>query len=218
MKASRLLSVEEARRGVYIDFEGPRDNPAILGMLYRRDDGSEDFIQFILDEALHPAWVFDAASFPTDVEVAAQVVLQFVEDPDAPRRLFAWSSYEERRFQELLAGTPLVRIAKTIVNARKLAAPWRALHFPDPPGEKPPMGQRNPLSLYLDLIGYQRHVDAEGVQPAAGISAMQKALRSVDRVDHVAPEVAAAWRATLRRNFDDCNGMREVMLRVSRDG
>lgn len=217
MKAPRLLSVEEARRGVYIDFEGSRDNPALLGMLLRQDDGSDDFVQFILDEALHPAWVFDAASFPTDVEVAAHVVLQFVDDSEAPRRLFAWSSYEEDRFRELLGGDPLVRIAKTITNARKLAAAWGNRHFPVPTGEEPPLGKRNPLSRYLDLIGYQRHPGTAGTRPAEGIGAMVSALKKAGRVDLVPLEAAAVWRATLRRNHDDCAGMREVMLRVARD-
>jgi hypothetical protein len=212
-----LLSLEDAQRGVYIDFEGARGKPALLGVLTYTDDGEEDFAQFILDEALHPAWVFDPRLINSDIEISAEVLLELVEDPVAPRRLFAWSTYEEDRFRDLLSGTPQVRVADRIANARKLATPWKERHFPEPPEAKPPMGKRNPLSLYLDLIGYQRHPEAVGMQPATGISAMLSDLHRCERVDQISRETASAWRVTLRRNYDDCAGMREVMLRVAGD-
>jgi hypothetical protein len=205
-----MLSIEDAQRGVYIDFEGSRTEPALLGtVFFDKDQRTVVYLHYILDEALWPACPLEPGCTPSTIIRAAASLLGHSIDR---RSIYAWSEYEAQRLQELLADSPMASVADLVVNARPIAEEWKKRRHPHHFSHGLPKGQRNALSDYLDLIGYDRYSDAAD-KPAEGITEMLRALRRDDR--RVSESVRAAWRATLHRNFDDCDGLRELMVRVA---
>jgi len=70
------LAVVEDQRAIYIDFEGrEKDPPTFLGALCV-EDGSQDFVQYVIDQVLWPA----AGAKDSDTEVAVGVPTVDLED------------------------------------------------------------------------------------------------------------------------------------------
>ena len=150
-------------------------------------------------------------------------VRSLIDDPtkalqseiEQDRSIFAWSQYEADVLRPLLTEDDRW-IADEIENARKVAERWLRRTDPGHQIFGRPRGKRHRLIYYLDLIGYDP-VDPE-FQPATGINEMRRELREVEGyLMAVSEKVMDMWRMTLARNYRDCEGMREVMLRVAED-
>ncbi|MBU0595063.1 hypothetical protein KJ567_00050, partial [Candidatus Bipolaricaulota bacterium] len=214
---ARVISSGEARGGLYIDFEGARDAPSLLAVLFF-DEEEDDVVyaQYILEADLHPAAPLDVALMPSSIHQVAEIL--FDQSVEEDRRIFAWSSYEERVLAGLL-GDDDALVKNEIVDARGIADSWMARTDPQHASRSLPKGKRNALSVYLDLIDYERWPDAIGHQPVVGIDLMRAELRRAGgELAGVSVEARDAWRKTLHRNFDDCDGMREVLLHITRQG
>jgi hypothetical protein len=70
--------------------------------------------------------------------------------------------------------------------------------------------------VYLDLIGYERWPDGIDHQPATGIDQMRALRRTGGELSGVSARARKAWPRTLHRNFDDCDGRREVSLHIAK--
>ena len=54
---AKPLTVSEAQRAIYIDFEGTAvDPPSLLGVAWFDDDKAR-FVQYVVEEDLTPKWV-----------------------------------------------------------------------------------------------------------------------------------------------------------------
>ena len=89
LAAFKQLSEAEARRALYIDFEGEKDKPPVLlGVLRHRGRGAEPYVlQVVVDADFEPAGP-SARAFREAVEI---VVLR-AEHGD--RRIVSWSQHD----------------------------------------------------------------------------------------------------------------------------
>jgi hypothetical protein len=201
----KLLSAIEARRALYIDFEGEKDKPPVLlGVLRRPGRGPEPSVhQVVVDRE------FDVAG-PNARELrdAVEVVVMRAEHGD--RRIVSWSEYDLEVVRRLRDDEPelVARFERRYVNALALARRWaNKLH----PEDKPADGK---LAGYLALIDYE--VPTGGGPGRVGLTI--RALRPTFRAGRSLTTLQRRRRAELlEHNRHDCAGMRAVCLRAARE-
>lgn len=200
----QFLSGDEARRAIYIDFEGNQDRPpTLLGVLI------EDRLQqFILEEAFRDC----ARRRRAQAEwrghgVAREVVQAAVLEQ---RRIVSWSNHDHRLFLELLPDasdrTSLDRVYR---NAIKTGRRWR--HF-----VRPDLTGRHTLQSYMSVLGWK-------VPEEVGVGTVGPSLRYLrDRLEwngglwrELTISQKNKWRGVLRHNRHDLRGMRKVVCKMT---
>jgi hypothetical protein len=130
----KRLSALEARRALYIDFEGETDKPPVLlGVLRRPGRGAEPYVhQDVVDREFEPAGP-DAR----ELRDAVEVVVMRAEHGD--RRIVSWSEHDLEVVRRLGDDAPelVTRFERRYVNALGLARRWATVLHPE---DKPPTG------------------------------------------------------------------------------
>ncbi len=119
----RKLTPEEARRALYIDFEGRKVGPPVLLGCTRRSrvHGELSVWQSVTEPLFAPIAEADALEL-LDLADAVERILQRAEKGD--RRIVAWSERELNVVREYCP-QHLERFESRHVNARTLAERWR---------------------------------------------------------------------------------------------
>jgi hypothetical protein len=211
----------EAERAIYIDFEGTEtDPPSFLGAAWAGDDGEFRFVQYVLEPALWPAaeaatGVCGGAVLPANWPDLVEL-RRIAEAED--RRIIAWSDHER---DELAARLPDEDDRRWfdghVLDAKPQAKRWKRRVRPEVVFERDPknrMRGRHRLERYFELIGYS-------VPKAFGPGNSARRIRAVRgqlarRGDYVAltRTVKGQWTKALKHNWHDCNGLRELVVRV----
>ena len=203
--AFKRLTADEARRALYVDFEGEKGKlPVLLGILRRRGKGAEPNVhQVVVDPEFEPA-----GPEARELREAVQIVVLRAEHGD--RRIVSWSQYDLEVVRSLRDEDPklVARFERRYVNALGVARRWvNKFH----PGDKPADGR---LVNYVALIGYE-------VPPGAGpghVGETIRALRPTLRSGRpLTPNQQRRWGRLLQHNRHDCAGMRAVCLRATRE-
>lgn len=206
-KASRKnrITVEEARRALYIDFEGRKDKaPVLLGCANRSGRGAKPWVwQAVTDPLFEPLTKADDDIELLPLPDAVERILQRAKAKD--RVIVAWSEHELEVVAEYCP-QHLARFEERFVNARAVAVHWRnACH-----DRQKPETQR--LVDYLALIGYE--VSAGGGPGRAGetIAIVGKALEKGLGLKGLTENQLRRWRDLRTHNLHDCDGMRKVCV------
>lgn len=188
------ITPDEARQGLYIDFEGPRE-PALCGLLeYDQSIDDITYAHLLLDEALFPAADWTKGVFRSSMAEVAERIIAARDDPEGPRMVFAWSEREEKALRAAGDAPLYSQAADSIVNARRIAKRWKNLHHREVEFEKHPKKGRHRLINYLSLIGYEVPADAgEGIS-ADAVREMGGVLRQGEQPDG---DVSRAWSRCL---------------------
>jgi hypothetical protein len=200
----KRLSAAEARRALYIDFEGQKDEPPVLLGVHRHGRGSRPFVhQVVMDQAF--------ASLAEPVMSLREAVEKVVLRADhGDRRIVSWSEHDLNVVRTLAVEDPdlVVSFEAHYANARAVAERWRnRLHG----GDKPEPGR---LADYLALIGYA--VPDEAAPGFVGETI--RALRGrLERGLPLTPGQRERWDHLVEHNRHDCAGMRRVCLRATRE-
>ena len=162
------ITPDEARRALYIDFEGRKDTaPVLLGCAHRAGKGAKPFVwQVVTDPLFEPLTRADDDIELLPLPDAVERILQRAEAKD--RLIVAWSEHE---LDVVKVHTPqhLARFEARFVNARTFAVYWRnACHG----GRKP---ATNDLPAYLALIEYDL---PEGAGPGRAGDTIEDRRRS----------------------------------------
>ena len=216
----QLLTPDEALRAIYIDFEGRTDEPpALLGSLYFEGRSTPDPDRLVLrhdvlDPSLYRLAGAVEISGPYLYECLARTLPQAVHDlvrraKNQHRPIVAWSHHEIKKLDE--AG--LSEYAEDLVHRRfqdgkATARRWRLDLHPEWRLERDAAGRADRLPHYLERIGYQVPEEFQGGRVGETI----KQLRGTSGewcVLTVAKQ--RRWSELLLHNFDDCNGLREVV-------
>lgn len=215
---------QAAVSGVYIDFEGTIAFPAmLLGVLWA-DDSDTRFEQHVMDQKLFLA--ADAKSrspFGYCLRSSWETVLDRLESLISEgRSVFAYSDHERDVILSQTEHHPTAEgVAQEIVNVRPIAVRWKRRHYPDvifrKPRKAPPRTGKHSLRNFLDLIEYEFPAHVGRFRAASQITAVQSMLEQRDSYDDLTPVVKAKWTKLLQKNFHDCNGLRELMIRVADD-
>jgi len=203
--AFKRLSEAEARRALYIDFEGEKDKPPVLlGVLRHRGRGAEPYVlQVVVDSDFEPAGP-SVRGFREAVEI---VVLR-AEHGD--RRIVSWSQHDLEVVRRLRGDDPelVARFECRYANALGVARLWaNRLH----PGEKPGDGQ---LVGYLALIGYTVPPDGGPGHVGETIRALRPGLQGGRPLTQAQQR---RWGRLREHNRHDCAGMRAVCLRATEE-
>ncbi len=203
--AFKRLSAAEARRALYIDFEGEKDQlPVLLGVLRH---GGKGRTPFVLQEVVDPAFA-DLGCRVVTLHMAVENVVRRAEHGD--RRIVSWSQHDLDVVRALRAEDPdlVARFERHYANALSVAKHWRnKLHA----GVKPADGR---LADYLAMVDY-------GVPPQAVPGHVGETIRilrpRLENGQSLTVRQQERWDELLEHNRHDCAGMRLVCLRATRE-
>jgi hypothetical protein len=202
-----VLRPEEARRALYIDFEGGKDQPPVLLGCARRN-GRKRVLpvwQAITDTRLRSLAEDDELECLALAD-AVERILQRAEKRD--RLIVAWTTHE-LDVVRVYCPEHLDRFESRYVNALGVAKRWRnSCHG----GQKPAIGT---LAAYLDLIGHRVPDGAGPGRTGETIRILLQALASERRRTRLTDNQRRRWGDLREHNRNDCVGMRKVCLRAA---
>jgi len=205
-KAARhnRLSSKEARRALYIDFEGRKAAaPVLIGCTQRAGKRSEPRAWQAITDARFEPLAHDGEIQLLSLPDAVERILERAEAKD--RLIVAWSEHELDVVTEHCP-QHLGRFQARFVNARTFAVHWRnAVHG----GRKP---ATNELADYLRLIGYEVPEGAGPGRAADTIRIVGQALEKGRGIDGLTDNQRRRWQALRDHNLHDCRGMKKVCV------
>jgi hypothetical protein len=221
------VSLEEAIRGIYIDFEGTLKDPAsLVGVLVRNDSGELEFDQPVFEEDLWPAVREASPTKPGGYAVREAAFSDTFHElrqraERESRRVFAYGHREIVEIRKRLPEeTHVAWWNEHLSNMLPLARRWTEKHHRDLKSEKMPKGGsgQHSLSSLLKLIDYD-------VPKSLGPGNSARRLREVRNMLNkhggnfavLSGTKRGMWTRACRHNWHDCEGMRELMIRIAED-
>lgn len=226
--AKNPLTVEEARRAIYVDFEGRKDlPPALLGVLYAEgrkasDDRlvlRQDIVERTFWDLLGCAEVQGFSRYDSDARtLRASIADVCRRAKEQERCIVSWSRYDATAIAEH-GGSPFNRrVLRTWYRDGKATAKrWSTICRPDLHFERSDFRGAHQLTKYLDAIGYALPSDYGKGEVGAHLRAVAGALDSRGSWDALRPSTQDQWLAVLAHNAHDVLGTRRLMLHTSTD-
>ena len=198
----KQVSVDQAQRGIYIDFEGFKDKPpAIIGLFI---DGN--FNQVVLDSDFEHA----ARAKGLAVEDLRQVVERLKSDCERDGRFIIAFSMHELSLIERVCGIDISRYYK---NGLAIAKRWR-WHF-----HRNIELTRNSLDEFLSLPSVDYKVPGHFRKGIATkrLKAVAAGLCRHDEYSRLTAVQKGKWTKLLDYNRHDVLGLRALTLRAAQD-
>ena len=221
---AKPLTVSEAQRAIYIDFEGTAvDPPSLLGIVWH--DGDEaNFVQYVVEEELWPAAEAKSPDHGGNCRKATWADLAEIRHraETEHRRVFAWSTHEADALSEHVPSQPDREwFAANVENAIPHAKAWKKTNHPDVVFKKDPKNPflgKNRLNRYFSLIDYP-------VPQAFGPGNTAQRIRKVREMlkkkggnySALTGTKKGQWTKVLKHNWHDCDGLRALILECVSD-
>ena len=219
---AKPLTLSEAQRAIYIDFEGTAvDPPSLLGIVWR--DGDEvRLVQYVVEEELWPAAEAKSPDHGGECRKATWADLAEIRHraETERRRVFAWSTHEADVLSEHVPSqADREWFAANVENAILNAKAWKKINHPDVIFKKDPKNPyvgKNQLHKYFSLINYDVPKAFGPGNSAQRIRKVREMLKKRDG-DYSAITVTkkGQWTKALKHNWHDCDGLRELVLRCA---
>ena len=214
----KRISLDEAQRAIYVDFEGVMNAaPVLLGAFWVDDLEGEHFVQYVFDPILKTA--AEAKSFANDgecvylptMEEALEKLCAIAERED---RLFVeWSIREEEAVREAaVAAAVSTCFASRVRNGLPMARQWKNRLHPKVEFPKNERGRSNTLTNFMAFMGMPA---PSHLKPAA--SRIREVSRQITRggsYEAITGVAKAKWTKLLQHNKWDCRGTRHVLMGV----
>lgn len=192
------MTAAEARRAIYIDFEGLLNQaPSMIGVSI-----DSRFYQAAFDEGLRPAAAAKKIRVRRADELAGGLLERALREK---RRIAAFSDCEKRIFRKYYG----LDLSPVYADASRIVRKWAAGAYPD---LKP---RSKTLKAYLKLIGYERATCLGERQAAQRIRAVRDMCLRRGSYEALTPVVKAKWTKLLEYNKVDVLGMRELCRRAT---
>ena len=222
------VTVEEARRAIYIDFEGTATDPAsFLGVLIVNDRGEVKFDQPVFEEDLWPVVrrhkpKKTAGYAPREADFFETFVALRERAESESRKVFAYSEHEVNEISErILLKREVQWWQENLLNALPYAKAWKKDHHGEVEFKKDknkPMSGKHTLDQFFKLIGYE-------VPPPLGAGNSAQRIRYVREMLNrhggnygmLSSTAKGKWTRACLHNWHDCEGMRELVIRCARD-
>ena len=221
---AKPLTLSEAKRAIYIDFEGTAvDPPSLLGVL-SYGGNRRHFVQYVMEEELWPAADAKSPDHGGNCRPATWADLAEVrrQAETESRRVFAWSTHEATALEEHVPDEDDKKwFAANVENARLNAKAWKKANHPDVVFKKDPKypyAGRHQLHKYFKLIDYP-------VPKAFGPGNAAQRIRYVrEMLNRRGGDYSALtgtkkgqWTKVLKHNWYDCDGLQKLILRCAAD-
>ena len=213
------LSAFQAKRAVFIDFEGTRkDSPSLLGVYIA---GRKSFHQTVMEQALYPAVKYRSPkiTWPVKANTPVEALAKLRRVVESRRlRVFAWTTLEQRTIIKLLKGFPELREfwKGRVENAIPYAKEWKLRARPDVKLSRKKGRGPNTLENYEKLVGFKRHAIHGWGLTGKRVRGVRAALAKRGSMKKLTRTQKGYWTNLLIHNRDDCRGMAEVMAVVAR--
>jgi hypothetical protein len=210
-----MLTLEEAHRAIYIDFEGNMDMPPTLLGIYVGDESTEDLRQAIHEPAFWPLAQQSQSRTVAAREVYAQPLVQtlstlkdqaIAED----RRVIAWSSREAIAIRESGCDDDTLHFfEEQLIDAKIIAKRWKHKTYPHIRWQRRARGATHSLDRYMELVGY--HVPLVNGPGKTG-TRLRNLRARLESGRPMTKGLRSHWTKLLNHNFHDCRGMRAVTV------
>ena len=221
---AKPLTVSEAQRAIYIDFEGTAvDPPSLLGIVWH--DGDEaNFVQYVVEEGLWPAAEAKSPDYGGDCRKATWADLaeiRYRAETDH-RRVFAWSTHEATALEKYVPDEDDRKwFSANVENAIPYAKAWKKANHPDVVFKKDPKNPilgKNRLNRYFKLIDYlvpQAFGPGNTAQRVRKVREMLK--KNGGDYSALTGTKKGQWTKVLKHNWYDCDGLRKLVQRCAAD-
>jgi hypothetical protein len=209
VRSRPILTESEARRAIYIDFEGNENRrPTLLGILWGDDGAAAASIeQVIVEELFWPCAGKRGArdSVRGELSEAVERVCKRAQDED--RRIVSWSEHDLTKVTDWVpASRTLECFSASHVNAIPTAQAWIGRK------NRPPKGD-NTLSFYLRQCRYR-------VPDRFGPGKVGRCLTEIRKqfedgataYGGLSLGARKHWRVIAGHNRHDCRGLRYLMV------
>lgn len=221
------VTVEEARRGIYIDFEGTMKDPAsFLGVLVVEDGGTTEFDQPVFEEALWPVVrrhnpKKNRGYAPSEADIFDTLVAVHERAERESRKVFAYSTREITEIKKRIHLRREVQWWEDhLINVLPYAKAWKRAHHDEVEFKKGPPGRsaKHTLDQFLKLIGYDVPPPLRSGNSAQRIKYVRDRLKTHGgNYGALTPTAKGKWTKACLHNWHDCEGTRELMIRCARD-
>lgn len=222
--ASAVLSPTDARRAIYLDFEGaPNCAPVFSGWIV--DDGDRAVERLTYHSGIHEPSVMellaDVGSLDGHLAGSSdcswtldEAIADLVETAEAEQRLIAsWSHHDRSVVRDYVTDPDLVaRFEARYRNGKKTAERWARATGRS--SSIPPRARRvrHTLTAYTSLIEFN-------LPPDYGLKDTMNRFRVVEQYfndtgdpDLSDAEARKAWRGFVRHNAYDCVALRHIVV------
>ena len=194
------ISLDEARRAIYIDFEGFEDaSPSLIGILI-----GESFEQVVFD----PSLVLAAEAKGLPIESLQKCISRLQIQSSAESRLIIAYSQHEKNVILNYANVDLTGLYR---DARKILKRWKNKYHRDL------TIQGWGLKDFFTFMNYPRGTYLGERKTTSRLRAVADMLERRRAYDLLTPVVKAKWTKLLEYNRIDCSGMRDLILHAMRE-
>ena len=213
MGKSVIITPEEAKRGIYIDFEGFGKQkceklplPHLLGCVVGKEKHA-----FLLQEKYAPVARSSSIAEWNTLEVASidDAVEQLYQRAKKEKRLIlAYSVHELNAVKRHCREAISKNFSKSFINAKSVAETWRNKCH----GRHKPEG--NTLKGYFKLIDHDTGIE-EGFKMTSVLKSMDKELDKTKCWRNIDKHVKSQWVTLLEYNYQDCKGLRKLTVKAA---
>lgn len=211
------MQIHNSVTDLFVDFEGDSKNPPTFIGVLKRNNGINEFVQFILEPTFQPLAMASGRN-----ELIAKSLEDVLRDVDKKHgqnvRVYAWSSREQLAINEILATSDIASSWENrVIDAKKLAKNWARHRFPNHEFTKTEFRGRHTLDQYLKLIEYEVPVIHGPGKTGSRIRATRALLQRGKPYETWTPVQKRYWANLLAHNRHDCYGMMAVVDSVMAD-
>lgn len=200
LRRRRTISLEQARRGIYIDFEGfENSGPSLVGILV-----DNTFTQVVFESSLRNAAKAKNCAV-SDICTTIKELINKCSEED--RLLIAYTEHEYDVIKTYCDSD----VSLIYANAHLIAKHWKRKLYPDKPIDD--WG----LKSFLRFIDFERKDYLRYQKSTSRLNAVMDMLSRKDSYEDLTATVKAKWTKLLDHNRIDCEGMKAVTLKAANE-
>jgi len=205
------LSPEEARRAVWIDFEGngpavqgePSPPPTLLGIRIDKHDAFWIVEELFSTCAHHPG----SPAGVCDLRELADQLITRCESED--RLIVSWSTHDLKLLMRVLDEQGRERLQSIYRDGKKTARRWNTLHQVGIEGG-------HTLEKYMEKLGWQVPAEIGPGTVGPALTALRSLLERGAQWGDLGLGNRNKWRGIIKHNRHDLKGMQRVVTEAAR--